>query len=224
MLAGAVGLDEFAVHVDGGGGEGVFTADEADEGEEVGGLDGGGGLEVEVAEGDDADVVFVPVDAVFSDADVLAFVAEGAELPDSAGAVDGEVVGDVDHAALEVGALDGLQMFGDVGDGGFEEGFAVAGVVKGDEFYAVHGAAAVVFHGDGGPCVAGHDGAVVGLEGLCRWGDDDGAVVGDWRFWAFAFELVVGSWRRGDVRGGGSDGRIGGAAGEGGGGRDGGGF
>ena len=44
VAAGAVGLDEFLVDAEAGEGEGVFGADEVEEGDEAGELVGGGGL------------------------------------------------------------------------------------------------------------------------------------------------------------------------------------
>ena len=166
VAAGAVGLDEFLVDAEVGEGEGFFGADEVAEGAEAGELVGGGGLEVEVAEGDDADVVDGPEDAaVFGGADVLAFVDEGAELPDAAGAVDGEVVGDVDHAALEVGFADELEVADGVGGGGGEEGFAVAGMVDGEAGDAVHGGGQLGMAAGNWSSAAGEDVAVGGFCG-----------------------------------------------------------
>ena len=173
-FAGAVGAYEFAVHFDVGVGDGVFFLDEAGEGEEAVALGDGGGLEVEVADDDDADVVFIPAGAVFSDADVLAFVGEVAELPDAAGTINGEVVGDVDHAALEVGLLDDLEMAGGVGEGIGEKRFAVAGVVDGDAIDAVHGAAVGEDERQVGPGFSGDDVAVFGRLRRKRRGELDG--------------------------------------------------
>ncbi len=156
VVAGAFGFDDFLVGVNFGGGEGVLFADEGAEGFDFVFLGLGEGLEVEVAEDDDADVVFVVV------ADVLSLVVEGAELPDAAGAVDGEVVADVLEAAAAVVLADVFQVLGGFGVVGGSEGFGVAGVVEGDELDAVHGVDGFEVGAFAGPGGAGEDAVGVG--------------------------------------------------------------
>ncbi len=133
VAAGAFGADDFAMGVDSGDGEGVFLAEEGAEDSDFVFLCLGHGLHVEVSEDDDADVVFVVV------ADVLALVFEGAELPDAADAVDGEVVADVLEVAGAVVFADIFEVLGGFAEVGGPEGDGVAGVVEGDELDAVHG-------------------------------------------------------------------------------------
>jgi len=166
------------VGVDFGEGDLIEGAGEADEGGEGSELGCGGVLDFEVAEEADAEVVFV---VVF---DVGALVGERAGLPDAAGAVDDEVVGDVGPMAVG-GFLAGVEftdVFEFVGSGvpGVGGGFP-GGVVDGDSRDAVHGADVGEVGADEGPVGAGDedDGRGGGGERVAVGvGEEGGAEVG----------------------------------------------
>ena len=94
-------------------------------------------------------------------------------MTEAAGAVDGEVVGDVHHAALEVGLLHDLEVAGDVVGGFAGKRLAVAGVVDGDAADAVHRLAGLELEGQADPGGPGHDVAVLRPLGGRGRGDDD---------------------------------------------------
>ena len=129
----------------------------------------GGRLAVEVAQGDDADVVLVAV------LDVSTLEFEGSCLPDVAGSIDGKVIADVAPALAAMGLTDGVQA-----SGGGMGVVAVEGahpiVVYGDVAYGEHGLHQCGHGSAGCPGGSGEDAGERGPR--WGWGVDEGRLDG----------------------------------------------
>lgn len=143
--ARAEGFAEFFMGVDAADGDAVGAGELSDETIEGGELGGGGGLDLEIAETHDAEVVFV---LVF---DVGTGEVRGATFPDAAGRIDDVVVADVGPLIADVvGAV--LFQLGHDGSLGCEASGYEGIVMNGDAGDAAHGTGAIE-EGDGAsPC------------------------------------------------------------------------